>query len=103
MVFNWFRRQFNEKTDQNQEPETEVQSEPVKVDQPTETADSSEEKPQISEDYLQWAKAAYKNIQKQQEPEPEVEPEVEQTVLTQEIQEVETEATPPTPPLSMGG
>ena len=100
MVFNWFRRQFNEKTDQNQEPETEVQSEPVKVDQPTETADSSEEKPQISEDYLQWAKAAYKNIQKQQEPEPEVEPEVEQTVLTQEIQEVETEATPP---LSMGG
>ncbi len=90
MVFNWFRRQFNEKTDQNQQPETEVKSEPVKVDQPAETADISEEKPQISEDYLQWAKAAYQNIQKQQQPEPEVEPEVEQTVLTEETQEVET-------------
>ncbi|VXD22360.1 signal recognition particle-docking protein FtsY [Planktothrix paucivesiculata] len=90
MVFNWFRRQFNEKTDQNQEPETEVKSEPVKVDKPAETADSSEEKPQISEDYLQWAKAAYKNIQKQQQPEPEVEPEVEPTVLTDETPEVET-------------
>lgn len=95
MVFNWFRRQFNEKNDQNQEPETEVKSEPVKVDQPAETAKSSEEKPQISEDYLQWAKAAYQTIQKQQQPELEGEPEVEQTPSAEDTQELETEVSPP--------
>ncbi|VXD14674.1 Signal recognition particle receptor FtsY [Planktothrix serta PCC 8927] len=100
MVFNWFRRQFNEKTDQIQEPQTEVKAEPETVEKPPETAESSEPAPQIAEDYLQWAKAAYKNIQKQQEPEPEVEPEpepevtvtneIEPTVLTPETPEVET-------------
>lgn len=94
MVFNWFRRQFNEKTEETQEPKTEVKSEPEKVEKPTETPESSEGKPQVSEDYLQWAKAAYKNIQQQQQPEPEpeptVEPEPEPTVLTSETPEVET-------------
>ncbi len=96
MVFNWFRRQFNEKTEETQEPKTEVKSEPEKVEKTTETSESSDSTPQVSEDYLQWAKAAYKNIQKQQQPEPEpepeptVEPEIEPTILTSQISEAET-------------
>ena len=64
--FNWFRRQFDEQ-DKNAEPEgTESQS----AEAPTEEspAESSTSQPQQSpEDYLQWAKAAYQNIQKRQQ------------------------------------
>ena len=58
-MFNWFRRKIN-KTD------SEPVSEPTEqVTQPeTETSDQES----TSEDYLSWAKTAYKNIQQRQTP-----------------------------------
>jgi fused signal recognition particle receptor len=52
-MFNWFRRQFNEKS----EPTEEKDPKEVEREQSQET-ESTE-----SEDYLTWAKNAYKNIQ----------------------------------------
>lgn len=71
MVFNWFRRQFNEQGDKAQEQKPEVQPEPPKTEKiASEPAQASTEtQPQASEAYLEWAKAAYKNIQKKQQPE----------------------------------
>lgn len=76
MVFNWFRRQYSESG--SSEPETPPQkpqqdeaakSAPV---EPRTDAAVEETSPAVAEDYLNWAKAAYKNIQKQQKPETEV-------------------------------
>jgi fused signal recognition particle receptor len=63
MVFNWFRRKFNE------------ESEPAKPEETPAAAPEVEETPAVEEpaastaadDYLQWAKAAYQNIQKKQQ------------------------------------
>ena len=80
MVFNWFRRQFgtNEETS-SATPEVEQEqtaSEPSDIEieaaptQPTEASSSA-----VAEDYLSFAKAAYKNIQKRQlEETPEISP-----------------------------
>jgi fused signal recognition particle receptor len=64
--FNWFRRQFDEQ-DKNAEPEgTESQSAEAPAQQSS--SESTTSQPQQSpEDYLQWAKAAYQNIQKRQQ------------------------------------
>ena len=65
MVFNWFRRQFNEKdtpTPEEQPDVTQAEIEP-------ETTASSED---VAEEYLKWAKAAYQNIQQQQQESVEV-------------------------------
>jgi fused signal recognition particle receptor len=75
MVFNWFRRQFDENTDQPAEQPAEEKIEDVAppVEPLEETASES---PALQEDYLQWAKQAYQNLQKQQhheEPATEVE------------------------------
>ncbi|MGL6282769.1 MAG: signal recognition particle-docking protein FtsY, partial [Microcoleaceae cyanobacterium] len=75
MVFNWFRRQFDENTDQPAEQPAEEKIEDVAppVEPVEETASES---PALQEDYLQWAKQAYQNLQKQQhhdEPATEVE------------------------------
>jgi len=67
MVFNWFRRQFNEK-EQKQEQEQAI--EPT-AKQPE--SDAEETTPEVAEDYLNWAKAAYQNIQKQQLSTPDAE------------------------------
>jgi fused signal recognition particle receptor len=75
MVFNWFRRQYSEsgssepETPSEQTPDEAAQSAPVEP-QTDATADQSSDV--VAEDYLNWAKAAYKNIQKQQKPETEV-------------------------------
>ncbi len=75
MVFNWFRRQYSEsgssepETPSEQTPDEATQSAPVEP-QTDATADQSSDA--VAEDYLNWAKAAYKNIQKQQKPETEV-------------------------------
>ena len=67
MVFNWFRRQYSD----NQSPESEV----VPGEQPDEEDASrvkevesvaSDAPGPAAEDYLSWAKAAYKNIQEKQ-------------------------------------
>lgn len=66
--FNWFNRQF---TDSTPAPE-EASSQPAEAPQSDAPAEVS------PEDYLKWAKAAYKNIQKrQQEQEPASEPEAQ--------------------------
>ncbi len=75
MVFNWFRRQYSESG--SSEPETPpeqtqdeaAQSAPV---EPQTDAAAEQSSPAVAEDYLNWAKAAYKNIQKQQKPDTEV-------------------------------
>ncbi|MBE9193396.1 signal recognition particle-docking protein FtsY [Gloeocapsopsis crepidinum LEGE 06123] len=64
MVFNWFRRQFSQ---EQAAPSTEEQA----TTTPPETEESTAEKqsdasPEISADYLSFAKAAYKNIQQRQ-------------------------------------
>lgn len=66
MVFNWFRRQFgtNEEAGASSEVEQEQTSEP-EVEVEAAATDSTEE-PAVAEDYLSFAKAAYKNIQKRQ-------------------------------------
>ncbi len=74
MVFNWFRRQYSESGSSEQEtpdqPQEDLPTESAPVEPQTDAVDPSS--PAIAEDYLNWAKAAYKNIQKQQKPETEV-------------------------------
>ncbi len=98
MVFNWFRRQF----DENKSNEDQVSSEEKPVDQSSsesstpETQDSTtpETSSQPSQEaLLSWAKAAYVNIQQRESAEPIVEPtpatqlETEQpTALPEDIQ-----------------
>jgi fused signal recognition particle receptor len=78
MVFNWFRRKFDNS-----------ESEPVPDTEQVETSVVDEEEPAVEEektdpaseevatDYLAWAKAAYQNIQQQQDLATVVEPEPE--------------------------
>ncbi|MEH2023491.1 signal recognition particle-docking protein FtsY [Nostoc sp.] len=69
MVFNWFRRQYNDSSntpsDQKQEetsPAQEPQPEPGETSTPT-----AETAPDTTADLLAFAKAAYKNIQQKQQ------------------------------------
>ncbi len=65
MVFNWFRRQSSDTATPQQQEVTA----PVETEAELEEVASSEEPPQAAAaDYLRFAKAAYKNIQKQQSP-----------------------------------
>jgi fused signal recognition particle receptor len=86
MVFNWFRRQFSDRSEAPQEEEKNQPPEP-----PAEKAVESAPEPDVAADYLSWAKAAYKNIQERQqaetveaaaEPEVEAKPEVEAVELS---------------------
>src|SRR4028119_367838 len=75
MVFNWFRRQYSEsKSSEKEATPEQPQDEPAKSApvEPQTDAAAEESSPAVAEDYLNWAKAAYKNIQKQQKPETEV-------------------------------
>lgn len=65
MVFNWFKRKFGDSSPQDQpQPEVETAKE---VDTDSEEDNVVESTPQVAEDYLNWAKAAYKNIQERQQ------------------------------------
>lgn len=84
MVFNWFRRQYNDSSkttsDEKQEEKISAKEEDTDTSSPetlsaTETENSSDE----AVDYLTWAKAAYKNIQEKQQT---------QELPSQETQEV---------------
>ncbi len=106
MVFNWFRRQFgtNEETNSaTPEVEQETASEPSDVEieaaqtQPTEASSSP-----VAEEYLSFAKAAYKNIQKRQSeeiPEP-TQGELVETQTVLEFTTTETSAVEETPILT---
>ncbi|HEY9651670.1 MAG TPA: signal recognition particle-docking protein FtsY [Coleofasciculaceae cyanobacterium] len=67
MVFNWFRRQFG--TSETPEVDQEQQAPEQQEQEPASEQQTEEGSPDSAEDYLSWAKAAYKNIQKQQQPE----------------------------------
>ncbi|CAN1212309.1 Signal recognition particle receptor FtsY [Tumidithrix helvetica PCC 7403] len=94
MVFNWFRRKFDDEKQseaqsvEEQKAESQAEAEPVAP--PAETTATST--PQ-SQDLLNWAKAAYVNIQKQQAE--VVQPEVtESTPATSPTTELVTEQPP---------
>jgi fused signal recognition particle receptor len=63
--FNWFNRQYNEPSSESAESK---ETTPPPAETSTELSEkpATEETPAIAEDYLSWAKAAYKNIQKRQ-------------------------------------
>ncbi|KOR35768.1 MULTISPECIES: signal recognition particle-docking protein FtsY [Planktothricoides] len=63
MVFNWFRRQFDDKKQPEEKPKQEAPDPADSAPEPT--TDSSEDS---EDEYLKWAKAAYQNLQKQQQP-----------------------------------
>ncbi len=74
MVFNWFRRQFGTSEESSEETRSEnpqVEQEQEANEQPSVESASGEstqeQSSEVAEDYLSWAKAAYKNIQKQQQ------------------------------------
>jgi fused signal recognition particle receptor len=75
MVFNWFRRQYNDSSNtpaeqqQEETPVQEPQQEPAETSTPT--ADTT---PETAADLLAFAKAAYKNIQQKQQSEAEENP-----------------------------
>lgn len=93
MVFNWFRRQYSESGSSEKETAPEQpqdsQAKSPAVEPPTDAATptaADPNSPAVAEDYLNWAKAAYKNIQKQQQ-----EAEVSETVETPVPQKPEAE------------
>ncbi len=108
MVFNWFRRQYNDSSetpsDKKQEetlPAQEPQPEPAETSTPT-----AETAPDTTADLLAFAKAAYKNIQQKQQAEvvesppdsadtsaPSAQPEIAETAIA-EITEPETTEEP---------
>jgi fused signal recognition particle receptor len=64
MVFNWFRRQFSDRS-ATPEEEEQLTSSPVEPEAETvqEVGSSNESSQDVAADRLNWAKAAYKNIQ----------------------------------------
>ena len=65
--FNWFRRRYDEPSEQPSEEKTEtVQSPPDESAIDTDKAAASDQSQLNADEYLQWAKAAYQNIQKRQ-------------------------------------
>jgi fused signal recognition particle receptor len=62
--FNWFNRQYNDRVDAQTEPAETPSTEPETESAEPAAADST---PDVSADYLNWAKAAYQNIQKRQQ------------------------------------
>lgn len=110
MVFNWFRRQFSTSEAPAQETPSETPSaeqEPNASEQQAAVEDkpdsTDEQTSAVSEDYLNWAKAAYKNIQEKQKPEslePSTQPEEtatpERPVATETPEPVVEVTTPPT-------
>ncbi len=85
MVFNWFRRQFNDRsaTPEEQEQLTPAPVEP-KAEPVQEVASSQEPSQNVAEDYIRWAKAAYKNIQQEQQSQPVQKAADESTELSQQ-------------------
>ena len=79
MVFNWFRRQYEESSDKTPE-QTEAEKEQAKDANESQLEKSTEQSTQPTEDYLNWAKAAYKNIQQQKQSNSEI----SQTTATEE-------------------
>jgi fused signal recognition particle receptor len=65
--FNWFRRAFNQSDTPDTKPESSEQETQSKQPQPAKAEPETTSQQMSPEDYLKWAKAAYQNIQKQQQ------------------------------------
>jgi fused signal recognition particle receptor len=116
MVFNWFRRQFSDRSEPAEEETTPAppETEETEAEDKESDAEPASESTSGAEDYLSWAKAAYQNIQKQKqtasvtetpedaetEPEPEPVGATETTTPTEAEPETveEPEATAPATP-----
>lgn len=85
MVFNWFRRQFSDRSQEPQDQETQTAQDQPEV-KPSESEPTQAPPSEVAVDYLKWAQQAYKNIQQQQQPES---PEAAQTA-TEPADGVET-------------
>lgn len=89
MVFNWFRRQFD---NQSKESQGEPASTPEQAET-TQVQSEAEQSQVASEDYLNWAKTAFKNIQQRQQVDTEVgEPSATVTEPVVSAPEMETPA-----------
>lgn len=103
MVFNWFRRQYNDKEKEKTEKQPQTTPPPESKVESTEPSVSSQ--PEAADDYLAWAKAAYKNIQAKQKSETATETNVTAEATAAETPVMETvpdsivseEAAPETP------
>ncbi|MCL1470847.1 signal recognition particle-docking protein FtsY [Argonema antarcticum] len=99
MVFNWFRRQYS---DSKEQPQDKAASSAQPEPQPeSDTSDRPEEQSQqqVAEDYLAWAKAAYKNIQAKQQTQTAttaIEPQPTEEIEGQRSREAEESQTIPT-------
>lgn len=69
MVFNWFRRQYNDKDKEKETTQKQPETTPPPESKVESTQPSASPEPEAAEDYLAWAKAAYKNIQAKQKSE----------------------------------
>jgi fused signal recognition particle receptor len=89
-MFNWFRRKFSDRSPE-EEKQPSVSEEKVEE---TEVAQSPTS--EVSEDYLNWAKAAFQNIQQKKEQalesQTQLEPETEAVAVTETLTEEATEA-----------
>jgi len=102
-VFNWFRRQFSDRDKQKEEKEKQQQEQSPQAKEPPPTPEpATQDSAAQKEDSLEWAKAAYQNIQKRREAEAAeaaiAEPEVEAEPETPDVEEApapEAETVPP--------
>lgn len=92
MAFNWFRRQYSDKYEQENDEQTAFSTAEAEA-KTTETTSQSTNIPATAEDYLSWAKAAYKNIQKQQQLKEETVSTPEQETAATEVAETEASTT----------
>lgn len=67
MVFNWFRRKFSDDSAAPNEEKNTPAAEQLEAEVAEEVASQEQPSQEGAADYLNWAKAAYKNIQQQQE------------------------------------
>lgn len=104
MAFNWFRRQFSDRPSAGDTQQAEPSPTPSTPDEPETKQPLSPTT--VNEDYLQWAKAAYQNIQQQQKTtksstEAPTEAPTEAEKSTSEAQETPAELTETTEPVAV--
>jgi fused signal recognition particle receptor len=108
MAFNWFRRQFDEsekgkKDEQKAPPKLDQSQSEVAQSEVTESAEVKTPAVDPAQDLLNWAKAAYSNIQQREVVQPTVEiPEMQPVVESESVaianpQELEAPAQPEEP------
>ena len=98
MAFNWFRRKSSNSSNTPQEPVTPASVEPeAEPTEEVEVASNTEQSQDVTADYLSFAKVAYQNIQRQQQPQvpsgeldEEVPPTVNATADEQPVDTTET-------------